>query len=305
MQPGDEYFPIDMGDDNYVAVKISDIDKGQATATEIIRVFENIFRIRDHTDAITLFEIFDRAYTSLNKKYHLHSERNQKISMRVVLFHMLGLKKNGNEINIQQFRRLNDYVKAKAHEENVTRSTQSIVNILLSDSASTSLLEFYKEKRAKLIRFIEMQNAIAEKVLLPMAEILRVALTEGLLFFIGLEAAVIIFRIFSGLFRLYRFISALEALAGFAWLLKKIETFFSLAFSLFKLYMIKEIVVDVFEKVKLFVQMFTDLLGGIIEVLVFQDYAIENKILLLEGVQEFSTEDDELIFQTLKEYPQQ
>ena len=303
LQPEDDYFPIDMGNDNYVAVKINDIDKGQATATEIIRVFENIFKLRDLADATTLFAIFDKTYARLNKRYHFHSERNQRISMRVVLFHMLGLKKKGNEINVKQFRRLNDYIEEKAHEENVNKATQSIVNILLSDSASTSLLEFYKEKRAKLIRFIEMQNALAEKVLLPMAEILRVALTEGLLFFIGLEAAVIIFRVFSGLLRLYRFLSGLRALAGLTWLLKKIETFFSVAYKLFKLYMVKEIVVDVFKTVQLFVKMLTDLLGGILDVFVFQDYAIENNILFFDGVEHFSTEDDEMLFETLNEYP--
>ncbi len=298
----DEFFPLDMGDDKFVWVKVSDIDKGKSNAQQVIHELNLIFSIAHEAvmNAEKLFRIFDNRMAALNARYHFNSS-TPVVSWRVVLFHMLFLRKNGNEIDMRNYMRLNDFVEARAYSENVYRSYISLVNLFTTFSP----MNLYKEKREQIIIAIQRQIAFAEKVIIPMAELLRFLLTEGLMWALGLEIARVIYGVLRGIMFVYEFVRGLSFLNRFQWLFRLIEALANYIVTLAKAFLVYLNVKDTLENVKKFVNMLNEIVDGIMQVLVFEDYTLENEILILDGISEFNSEDDEFLMETLQEFPEE
>ena len=302
LQDNDYYFPLDMGNGNYVAVSVASIDRGKTLAAPIIKSFQYIFTSKSKSNYRELYEIFNKTYVNLQSTYHFLSRDHAIVSIRVVLFYLLGLEKNGSEINLRRYQNLSDFIRTNAYPENVTESEYSIVDLLLTERQGAGLLEFYSEKRHDLLRAIKREQALATNVILPMAELLRLSLVEGLQFVLGLELASLLFRIFNLLARVYKVVTRFKVIKTFEWLIRHLETMSRIIKN--GMVIIMEVVsaIDFVSQVREFIKLINQVVDGILDIFIFQNYVIDQNILFFDGLEEFEDEHDQILFETIQDF---
>jgi hypothetical protein len=214
LQSGDSIFPIDLGD-RFIPVKLADIEKHKQNALLHIEIFEAIFSQREGTTPAKLFEFF---------KNRLAHRDTVKLNMPVWVFFALGYEKTAGSINMRKAIPFDEYLRRHVHPENINFAVTSIKSLILNRCR----VELYEEVRQEYIRKIQANIRFAEEVLLPMAEILRIVLTEGIFFLMGLGVASIILRVLRGAYALFTLLRAAQFARNLSWLFTVIERFFTL-----------------------------------------------------------------------------
>lgn len=319
LQSGDPIFPIDLGD-RFIPVKIADIEKHKQDALLHIKIFETIFSQKENAAPENLFKFF---------RDRLRHRDTLKLNMPVWVFFALGYEKTpGNSINMLKAVPFNEYLKKHVHPQNINFAVTSIRNLIL-DRCS---VELYEEVRQEYIRKIQANIKFAEEVLLPMAEILRIVLTEGIFFLMGLGVASIIFRVLRGAFALFTLLRAAQFARNLSWLFSMIERFFSLLkiligfligvvsvkgnaetidelltqfniiFKGLKIESLESSGKEIQGRLKEFIILLDELLDNFTKHLATQEFANENGILISEADTQPEDEIEKIYLEMLQEY---